>query len=124
MGEEQPQEPRGSTEDDPTVGKPPIYTIPIIWEPCVLKFMNTEIVCKIVGSMDPSKPRSCFIANREGKDPVPEHAKKWLARFLADAPPDTTWGKVQAAAGSGHDKPDTHTTANIANSKPPRGSAG
>jgi hypothetical protein len=38
--------------------------------------MNTEIACKIRGSKDPSKPRSCFLCDREGMDAVPEHGKK------------------------------------------------
>jgi hypothetical protein len=53
-------------------------------------------------------------------DAVPEYGKKWLASFLARVPPDTTWGKVQAAPDHGPGPPETHTTANIAHSKPPQ----
>ena len=80
--------------------------------------MNTEIACKISGSKDPRKPRSCFLADREGMDAVPEHGKKWLASFLAKVPPDTTWGKVQAASDRGPGPPDPPTSDRTANAKP------
>ena len=119
-----PQAPRGSTEEDPSEGKHPIYTVPVIWDTCVLKFMNTEIACKITGSRDPRKPRSCSLADREGMDAVPENAKKWLAGFLAKVPPDTTWGRVQAAPDRGPGPPDPPPPPTPPTSNPLRGGAG
>jgi hypothetical protein len=109
---EPPQEARGSTEDEPTKGQPPIYTVPIIWDPCVLKWKNTEIACKIIGFKDPSRARSCYLADREGMEPLSENDKKWLANFLVKVPPNTTWGNVQVRVNAHQPLLPTAGTAN------------
>jgi hypothetical protein len=95
MKVEPPHEARGSTEEEPAKGQIPIYRVPIIWEPCVLKWKNTKIACKVKGYKDPKRPRSVFLADCEGVDTLTASDKKWLANFLVRVPPDTTWGKVQ-----------------------------